>query len=114
MAPPLLWLLLLQTNYVLAYPSCGARSNHWLHIANAVALGGMLLLGVGALHVWRTDPPRLREGRARPEEQQDPIGETPSLASRHLVSLLGIFMTLLFLVMVIGTAIPPLILYPCD
>lgn len=61
-----------------------------------MALAGMLLLGAGAHHVWRTNLRR------------------PEGPARRLVSIIGMLMVALFVLMVIGTAIPPLVLHPCD
>jgi hypothetical protein len=113
-AAPVLWLILLQTNYILAYPTCAARSNGWLHLTTAAALGLMVLLFVAAGYVWRTDPPEQRRGPARLAEQHDPLGEDPSLAARHFVAVLGLLLSALFVLLVAGTWIPAFILRPCD
>lgn len=113
-AAPVLWLALLQTNYVLAYPTCAARSNTWLYISSGVALGLMVLLALGVRHIWRTDPPEQRAGAGRIGEQRDAVGEDASAAARHFVTVVAVFTTGLCLLLVIGTALPPFILRPCD
>jgi hypothetical protein len=106
--------MLLQTNYVLAYPTCAERSHTWLYGASAVGLALLLALVAAAQIVWRTDRPRIEGGPADADEQHDPPGANPSIASRHFLSLLAVFMSVLFLLLVIGTALPPLVLHPCD
>jgi hypothetical protein len=91
-AAPLVWLMLLQVNYILAYLTCASRSNTWLYISSAVGLALMAVIGFGAHAVWRSDAP----------------------AARHHLSLVGLFMVILFTLLVIGTALPPFILHPCD
>jgi hypothetical protein len=112
--PAVVWLMLLQTNYVLAYPTCAARSNAWLHLASAVGLALVLTLVATAQVVWRMDRARLDGGPEDADEQRDPPGANPSIASRRFLSLVAVFMSVLFLVLVIGTALPPLVLHPCD
>jgi hypothetical protein len=112
-AAPLVWLSLLQTNYLLAYPTCADRSNTWLHVASAVALAVMVLLSVGAAYMGRTDSAH-RAGAVRFDQQRDPIDEDRTRASRHFLAVLGIFMTALCLLLVIGTWIPTMVLHPCD
>jgi hypothetical protein len=111
---PLLFLVLLQTNYVLAYPSCAARSNAWILVSSAIGFALVLLLTLGASHVWRTDPQQQREGPAGLSEQRNPIGEDLSMAARHFLSVLGLLLSGLTVLLVIGLAIPPLLLRPCD
>ena len=114
LGPAIVWLMLLQTNYVLAYPTCAARSHTWLYVASAVGLALLLLLAAAAQSVWRSDQPRLERGPADAYEQRDALGADPSLASRHFLSLVAVFMSALFLLLVIGTAIPIFVLHPCD
>ena len=114
LGPALVWLMLLETNYVLAYPTCAARSHTWLYVASAVGLALLLALAAAAQFVWRTDRPRIEGGPADADEQHDPPGTDPALASRHFLSLLAVFMSVLFLLLVIGTALPPFVLHPCD
>jgi hypothetical protein len=111
LGPALVWLMLLQTNYLLAYPTCAARSNAWLYLASAVALALVLTLAAAAQFMWRTGRPRLEGGAADPD---DPPGANLSIASRQFLSLMAVFMSVLFLLLVIGTALPPLVLHPCD
>ena len=111
---PVLWLALLQTNYVLAYPACAERTNAWLHSVTAAAMALMVLVAIGAVYVWRTDPPEQRTGPARFDEQHDPIGEDPSRAARHFAAMVALLLSGLFVLLVAGTWIPSFVLHPCD
>jgi hypothetical protein len=93
LAPPLVWLTLLQTNYVLAYPACAARSSVWLHVPGAAALALSLLLTSLALG-----------GRRR---------RAPG-ATHAFVADVGALVAVMFLVVVVATLVPPLVLHPCD
>ena len=93
LAAPIVWLMALQVNYVLAYPTCADRSNGWIHVTNGVLLVVMLTLCGAAGVAWRA------YRRHQP---------------RHFLSVLGIFMAGLFLILAIGLAVPPLVLRPCD
>ena len=89
---PVVWLLLLQTNYVLTYAACAARSSRWLHAASAVAVVAAAALAALA---W------LR--------RRGPGGGTDSFLAD-----VALLITLLFAIVVIATAVPPLALHPCD
>jgi hypothetical protein len=114
LGPAIAWLMLLQTNYVLAYPTCAARSHTWLYVASSAGLAALLLLAAIAQSVWRSTDATPSGGLADAGEQQDRPGADPSIASRHFLSLMAVFLSLLFLILVIGTALPPFVLHPCD
>jgi hypothetical protein len=91
---PFVWFALLQTNYVLAYQACADRSNVWLHVPSAAALLlSLVLIGV-AIVAWR----HVRNAAV-------PGG---------LLGMFGLLLAGGFFVLTIATAIPPLILHPCD
>ena len=113
-AAPLLWLVLLQTNYVLAYPTCASRSHAAFYVSSAAALLIVLVIGFTVVYVWRTDPPEIREGPLRLEQMHDAKEQDPSLTSRHFMAIVGLFSSILFLLLVIGTSLPPVVLHPCD
>ena len=91
--PPVIWLALLQTNYVLAYPACEARTNEWLHWAGAIAFAAS---GVVAAMVWRLHR-RIRE--ASPD--------------RFLLDT-GLMIAVLFSLVIAAMHVPLFILRPCD
>jgi hypothetical protein len=114
LAGPLLWLTLLQVNYVLAYPTCAERSNAWIYFASAIATVVTLSVLYAARSSWHKEPPELRAGEASLFEQREPDGRDPATASRFFLALFAVLMAVLFMIVVIGTAVPPVILHPCD
>jgi hypothetical protein len=90
---PLVALMLLQTNYVLAYPSCGERSDTMLM---GVGGGAIVLAAALTIAAWR--------GRRRADDPP----------ARAFLGTLGVLMSLGFLIVVMAMAVPPLILHPCD
>jgi hypothetical protein len=89
---PLIWLALLQTNYVLSYPACGDRSNWWLYAPGAAAALASIAL------LWRAS-------RWRPAQMS---GSARFLAETALMT------AMLFVLVVLATLLPPFILQPCD
>jgi hypothetical protein len=91
---PIVWLTMLEVGYVLAYQACADRTSAWIHkpnvaftvIAIACAAGGWWLHGR-----WKNAPA--------------PIGFLAGMA---------LLVTGLIVIVVIASAIPPLILHPCD
>jgi hypothetical protein len=92
---PMVWLVLLETNYALAYAACADRSNAWLHVPSAIALVATAAIAAIAVVVWH---------RARGEERA-PLG---------FLALVSLMSAGLFLVVIFATVIPPFILHPCD
>jgi hypothetical protein len=90
---PLTWLILLQTDYALAYPACADRSNVWLLVPAGIAIVAAVILAAASWRWYRRpdDPP-----------------------ARALLGAVGVAMSVGFLVLILATAIPPLILHPCD
>ena len=115
-AGPLLWLTLLQTNYVLAYPTCEDRSNGWIYISSAIAVALVAGALLATRAMWRKEPFELRSSEASVSEQREAEGDhvPVSAAARFFLVILSLLMCALFLVVVLGTALPPLVLRPCD
>jgi hypothetical protein len=90
---PLIWLALLQTNYVLAYPACRDRSHAWLHLPGAAAaLASTAVLALA----WRARP------------------RSDSTGPERLLAETGLLTAALFALVVAATLLPPLLLQPCD
>ena len=93
-AAPLLVLLLLQANYVLAYQACADRSNIWLNVPSVAALLASVIVVALA---WA--------GSVRATDARAPL---PTLA------MIALLLAVLSLLLVIALALPPLVLHPCD
>jgi hypothetical protein len=91
---PLLWLMALQTGYVLAYQACDAQSSSWVIVPTAAAIG--LAMIVGAVTV---------AARRRAERERIPL---------PFIGRLSLGMAWLMVLVLAASAIAPIILHPCD
>jgi hypothetical protein len=91
---PLLWLMTLQTGYVLAYQACDDRSNSWVIVPTAAAIGLTMIIGIVAFVAHR------RAGRER--------------IPLPFVGWLAVGMAALMVLVLSASAIAPIILHPCD
>lgn len=91
---PLLWLMALQTGYVLAYQACDSESRSWVIVPVAAALGLAALVGVITV-----------VARRRAERERIPM---------PFIGLLAIGMAWLMVLVLSASAIAPIILHPCD
>ena len=91
---PLLWLMALQTGYVLAYQACDDRSNSWVMVPTIGSL--LIAVAIAAVSV---------RGRRRAEGEQIPL---------PFVGWLAIGMAGLMVLVLLASAIAPAILHPCD
>jgi hypothetical protein len=91
---PLLWLMAMQTGYVLAYQACDTRSNSWVIVPTvaAIALAAIIAAVTGVAH-------------RRAERERIPLPFVGSLA---------IGMACLMVLVLAVSAIAPIILHPCD
>jgi hypothetical protein len=104
LAGPLVWLTLLEVNYVLTYVACEQRHDWMLHLASAVALALVVLAGLGAWRARTTGPTEA------PTFNQD---ETSELRARFL-AYGGALMCAYFIVVIIATEIPVIVYQPCQ
>jgi len=91
---PLIWLAALQTGYTLAYQACDDRSNSWVVVPIVTALAAVI--AVTAV---------VNRGRARFARDRAPM---------PLLGWIGLGMAALMIVSMVATAIPLMILHPCD
>jgi hypothetical protein len=91
---PALWLTALQTGYVLAYQACDDRSNSWVLVPtiSAIAIAAVIAL-----------VSRRSQRRAREERMPLPF-----------VGWLALGMASLTVIVLVASAIAPIILHPCD
>jgi hypothetical protein len=88
---PLLWLAMLETGYLLSHWACGTGAKWPLHVVT----GGTAVLLAGVL--WMM-----------------PRRSDPGSDSAHaFLSTLAVWMTIGFIVVVVASAIQPLIIQPC-
>jgi hypothetical protein len=90
---PLAFALDLQLGYSLVYEACERQSMLLLHLVGA---GALLVLTAGALAAWRVFRDASEDGRAR------------------FLGRLGLLSSAFFLLVLLGQALPRLVLGPCD
>ena len=91
---PLIWLIALQTGYVLAYQACDDRSRSWVAVPTFIAIAAAAATLIVALYGAR------RAGKA--------------LEPQPLLAKLGLGLAAISVIVLIASAIPALILMPCD
>lgn len=105
LGPPVLWLMLLETNYVLAYEACADREKWFLHLAIAVSIALGAAAGIAA---WKSGPPQ------DDEEHSDPWTVRTREIRARWMSAAALALTAWFLLVMLAMAIPPLVLLSCD
>ncbi len=105
LAGPLVWSALLETNYAMSYVACEQRHSWMLHLATVVALA---LIALAALAAWKAAP-----GLGSFEEPSIDPRETAVLRARFM-AIGGLAFCAFFVVVVLATEIPVLILPPCS
>jgi hypothetical protein len=97
---PLAWFVQLEANYALVPWVCSGGHRIVLLVVAAVAIAASTLAGLAA---WRSWPGGERL-----------TGEPKGIEGARLLSLLGVLLSASFVVVLIASAIPPLVLRPCD
>lgn len=103
--PPVLWLMLLETNFVLAYAACGSRQTWFLYLAIAASCALAAGAGVAA---FRMGPPEDRDEHAPPWTVR-----TREIRARWM-SVSAVAFTVWFLLVMLAMAIPVIVLRTCD
>jgi hypothetical protein len=107
LAGPLVWLSLLQTNYLLAYVACETGRTWFMHLAAALAV---LLVAAAGLVAWRaSDGPLMVDERL--SGPLDP--ETHRQRSRWM-RFAGVALSGWFIVVILATEIPLVVLRECQ
>jgi hypothetical protein len=100
---PVLWLVFLQTAYLVALSACSSGDRIRLHICAAVFLGLIILTGVVSVVQWD------RSGREWPSPETDgPSGR------RQAMAMIGILQSALFSMVIITSWAAIAILDPCQ
>lgn len=79
----------------------------WIAIATVIALLAAIGTGVVAIRNWRL----VGRGESLVE---DPVTADKTLERRQFMAQLGVMLSLLFLLLIILSAIPPFVLPPCE
>lgn len=97
---PLTWLAHLGLSYALVPWTCARGHRSVLLLVSAAALAVAASGGVAAWNSWPSGRPR--------------AGEPRDIEGARLLSLLGLVLSLSFIVALLASAIPTLVLRPCD
>lgn len=105
LAPALLWLTLLETNYALTYNACDEQTNWFLGalVGLTIALGA-----IAGMAAWKTGPPD------DSHERSDPWTVRTREVRARWMSISAIAMTAWFLIVMIAMMAPIIVLRPCD
>lgn len=107
LAGPVVWLSLLQTNYILAYVACQARHTWFMHLATAVAVVLVAAAGFGA---WRAADGSIMTA----EERTHPLsGDTHRQRARWM-SLSGVVLSGWFILVILAMEVPIIVLRECQ
>jgi hypothetical protein len=104
---PLLWLMLLEINYVLSYVACETRQTWFLHLATFIALA--LVAGAG-LWAWAA----ARGSTDSPDALTFPVGEQTSDTRTRWMARAAVASAVWFIAVIISFEVPMLVLGPCQ
>jgi len=99
---PVIWLIFLQVNYLLAPSACLSQTKAMLAIVTVVAFSGTLAAAFAAWRAWH------QAGATAHTEDGDAVGRS------RFMALSGIGLSTLFACVVLASAIPIVFLGACD
>jgi hypothetical protein len=110
---PVIFLGLLQTQYVLGYVACETRKTWFLHAATVLAL---LIVGAGGLFAWRaaSENPLKLEHPATPERTSLATTDEVRRQRSTWMSVLAAGLCVLFILLILALEIPILMLQECQ
>jgi hypothetical protein len=104
---PIVWLSLLEANYVLAYVACETRATWFMHIAVLVALVLVAGAGYGA---WRASGGDL----ASAGTQAAPLSDETRLQRSRWMSRAGVAFSAWFILVILAMEVPLVVLRECQ
>lgn len=107
LAGPLVWLALLELNYVLAYVACETGATWFMHLATGAAL---LLVATAAHLAWRASYGDMMA----PETPTPPLSDETSRQRSRWMSLAGVGLSLWFFIVILAMELPILVLRECQ
>jgi hypothetical protein len=107
LAGPIVWLTLLEANYVLSYVACERRQTWFLHLGTATAVALVALAGYLA---WRAGhaPLRLEESPGTAD------GMGTSAARAQWMALFAAVNSIWFIIVIIAMSVPVVVLGTCQ
>ena len=107
LAGPAAWLVLLEVNYVLSYVSCETRQTWFMHLTTLITIALVAAAGVRAWRAGMDDP-------LAPEELSPPLSDKTSLQRVRWMSAGAVAMSIWFILVIIATHIPVVVLKTCQ
>ncbi len=103
---PIVWLALLELNYLLAYVACETRSTWFMHVAVGIAL--LLVAGAGYA-AWSAS-----YGDMLAEETRTlPLSDETRIQRSRWMSLAGVALSLWFILVILAMEVPLVVLREC-
>lgn len=104
---PIVWLTLLETQYVLSYVACEARTTWFMHLSTGAAL---VLVGGAAWAAWSAS-----DGAPYDDDAQSPpVGDDTRRQRSRWMSLAGLALSAWFALVILAMEVPILILGVCQ
>jgi hypothetical protein len=107
LAGPVVWLVLLETNYVLSYVACERRQTWFLHLGTAIAVGLVALAGFLA---WRAGHAPMDVH----ESPTEPVGPGTSALRARWMALFAAVNSIWFIIVIVAMALPVVVLRTCQ
>lgn len=107
LAGPIVWLVLLQTNYVLSYVACETGQTWFLYLAIVVAVGLVAAAGAWA---WRAGSGPFET----PEPMTPPLSrETRDVRARWMARFAALI-SIWFIIVILAMSVPVVVLKTCQ
>ena len=107
LAGPLVWLMLLEVNYVLSYVSCEARQTWFLHLATLVSVA--LVAAAGAWG-WSAG----RGPRELPEPLTEPVSAATCDVRTRWMGHASVGLSAWFILVILAMEVPVIVLRTCQ
>ena len=104
---PIVWLALLEWNYVSAYVACETGSTWFMHLATGIAL---LLVAAAGYAAWRASYGDM----LAPETLTPPLSDETRRQRSRWMSLAGVAFSLWFIIVILAMEIPIIVLRECQ
>ena len=104
---PIVWLGLLEVNYVLAYVACETRSTWFMHLAIGVAL---LLVAAAGYVAWTASFGNILGDQSG----APPLSDETRIQRSRWMSLAGVAFSLWFIIVILAMEVPLVVLRECQ
>jgi hypothetical protein len=102
---PIVWLAMLELNYVLTYVACETGHQWFMHV---VVLVSISLVGAAGYLAWLNGPPE------DPEIDTPPVTRETAEQRARWMSLYGVVSSIWFTIVILANEIPILVLRACE